>query len=40
MNYPGSLHNHTDYSNEEEFLGLPKDNEEITYIGITEDIGI
>lgn len=28
---------HTDYSNKEELLGLPKDNEEITYIGITED---
>ena len=28
---------HTDYSNPEERLGLPKDNPRITYIGITED---
>lgn len=27
---------HTDYSNEEERLGIPKDREDITYIGITE----
>lgn len=27
---------HTDYSNETEILGLPKDREDITYIGITE----
>ncbi len=28
---------HTDYSNTEEILGLPKDKKDITYIGITED---
>lgn len=28
---------HTDYSNSTEILGLPKDREDITYIGITED---
>ena len=28
---------HTDYSNKTEILGLPKDREDITYIGITED---
>lgn len=28
---------HTDYSNTKEILGLPKDKEDITYIGITED---
>lgn len=28
---------HTDYSNPTEILGLPKDREDITYIGITED---
>lgn len=28
---------HTDYSHSEENAGLPKDNERITYIGITED---
>ena len=28
---------HTDYSNKTEILGLPKDREDIIYIGITED---
>ena len=28
---------HTDYSNQTEILGLPKDRDDITYIGITED---
>ncbi len=28
---------HTDYSNSEEALGIPKDNPRTTYIGITED---
>ena len=28
---------HTDYSNKTELLGLPKDRDDITYIGITED---
>ena len=27
---------HTDYSNKDEFLGLPRDREDITYIGITK----